>query len=119
MKVSDMHMLRTAGIMPKGIRKNTPLAKEIESRREEMIRGILQNTHNLVNKQLEVAALPVTSEGKDNDTVLKASTQLLDRAFGKPKESIDFTGNVQFSLKELAQKRLEVPNQDIPLEELM
>lgn len=108
MRVSDMHMLRTAGIMPKGIRKNTPLAKEIELRREGMIRGILANTENIINKQLQVASLPVTPDGPDNDTVLKASNSLLDRAFGKPKESIDFSGNVQFSLKDLAKKADEM-----------
>ncbi len=119
MKVSDMHKMRTTGIMPKGIRKGTPLAKEIEIRREGMIRGILQNTEKIINQQLAVASLPITPDGPDNDTVLKASNSLLDRAYGKPKESIDFSGSVQFSLKDLAQKRLEVPNQDVPLEELM
>ena len=82
----------------------SPLAKEIETRRENLIRGILENSVGLVNKQMEVASLPVTPYGKDNDTVLKATNSLLDRAFGKAKESIDFTGNVQFSLIDLAKK---------------
>ncbi len=115
-----MHMLRVAGVTPKGVKKNSPLAKEIETRRENMIRGILHNTENLINKQLEVAALPVTPDGPDNDTVLKASTQLLDRAFGKAKESIDFSGNVQFSLKALAEERLKLENKEvIDLEDMM
>lgn len=117
-----MHKMRTTGVMPVGIRKGTPLAKEIEIRREEMIRKVLNNTERLITQQLEVATLPVTPDGPDNDTVLKASNSLLDRAYGKPKESIDFTGSVQFSLKDLAQKReaLEVEATDItPLEDMI
>ncbi len=119
MKVSDMHKLRTTGVMPMGIRKNTPLAKEIEIRREGMIRKVLGNTERLIEQQLSISTLPITPDGPDNDTVLKATNSLLDRTFGKPKESIDFTGNVQFSLKALAQERLKVEAQDVPLEDLM
>jgi len=86
----------------------TPLAKEIELRREEMIRGILQNTPAIVNKQLEVASLPVTPDGPDNTDILKASNSLLDRVFGKPKESIDLTGAVQFSLRALSKQADEI-----------
>ena len=100
--------------------KLTPLAKEIELRREEIIRGIIGESVNLINKQMEVASLPVRPDGKDNDTILKASNALLDRAFGKAKESIDFTGNVQFSLKDLAQQRLSIVNEEvIPLEDMI
>lgn len=115
MTPEQMYMLRVQGVTPHGVRKNSPLAKEIEMRREAMIRGILNNTEKIINKQLEVASLPVQADGKDNDTVLKASNSLLDRAFGKPKESIDFGGNVQFSLKDLAKKAdlLEVENEVI------
>lgn len=98
----------------------TPLAKEIELRRESFIRGILENATEIVNKQLEVASLPVIENGKDNDTVLKATNSLLDRVFGKPKESIELAANVQFSLKALAQERLKVANQDVtPLEDMI
>jgi hypothetical protein len=99
---------------------STPLAKEIEIRREQMIQGILGHSIGLVNKQLEVASLPVTPGGDDNGEVLKASNDLLNRVFGKPKESIDFSGNVQFSLKALAQERLKVSNTDVtPLEDMI
>ncbi len=108
------------GINPKGVRKGTPLAKEIEKRREDIIRGIVGQSVNIVNRQLEIASLPVTPGGDDNDTVLKATTALLDRAFGKPKESIDFTGNVEFSLKSLATKRLQLKDETpIPLEDMI
>jgi hypothetical protein len=122
--IKQMHIMRikaeAAKHQLKGKKKLTPLAKEIETRRDEIIRGIIGNSVNLVNKQLEVASLPVTPNGKDNDTVLKASNALLDRAFGKAKESIDFTGNVQFSLKDLAQQRLTVANEEvIPLEDMI
>lgn len=119
MQVKQMHLMRIKAEQAKKSlkKKKTPLAKEIEIRREEIIRGIVGEAVNIVNKQLEVASLPVTEDGKNNDTVLKATNSLLDRAFGKPKESIDFTGNVQFSLKDLAQKRLEMEAIDItPLE---
>jgi hypothetical protein len=99
---------------------STPLAKEIELRREEIIRGILGNSKDIVNQQLAVASLPVTPNGEDNDTVMKATNSLLDRVFGKAKESIDFGGSVTFSLKALAQERLKVANQDVtPLEDMI
>lgn len=124
MQVKQMHMMRIKEAearrsLKRNKKTSTPLAKEIEIRRENIIRGIIGNSHHIVNKQFEVASLPVTDEGKNNDVVLKATTALLDRAFGKPKESIDFTGNVQFSLKDLAKKRLEVEAQDVPYEELL
>lgn len=107
-----MHMLRVYGVSPKGVRKTSPLAKEIELRREEMIRGILGNTAQLVNQQLKTAQLDPEENG---DIVMKATNSLLDRAFGKAKESIDFTGNIQFSLKDLAKKAdmLEAENEEI------
>ena len=120
-----MHMMRIKEAEAKRAlcrnkKVSTPLAKEIEMRREEMIRGILQNTPAIVNKQLEVASLPVTPGGDDNAEVLKASNSLLDRVFGKPKETVDLQGNVQFSLKALAQERLKVANQDVtPLENMI
>jgi len=86
----------------------SPLAKEIETRRENLIRGILENSVGLVNKQMEVASLPVTPYGKDNDTVLKATNSLLDRAFGKAKESIDLNTTVKFSLRELSKQADEM-----------
>ena len=125
MQVKQMHIMRikeeeARRLSKKNKKISTPLAKEIEIRREEMIRGILENTKNLINKQLEVASLPVQPEGRDNDVVLKSSNSLLDRVFGKPKESIDFTGNVQFSLKALAEERLKVASEDVtPLDELI
>ena len=125
MLVKTMHMMRIKEAEAKrALRRNkkvsTPLAKEIEMRREEMIRGILQNTPAIVNKQLEVASLPVTSGGEDNAEVMKATNSLLDRVFGKPKETVDLQGNVQFSLKALAQERLKVANQDVtPLENMI
>jgi len=122
--IKQMHIMRIkteeAKRQLKKKTKLTPLAKEIEIRREEIIRGIIGNSVDLVNKQLEVASLPVRAGGKDNDTVLKASNSLLDRAFGKAKESIDLSGNVQFSLKDLAQQRLQVANEEvIPLEDMI
>jgi len=99
---------------------STPLAKEIEMRREEMIRGILENTPNIVNQQLKVAELHVDELSSNNAEVMKATNSLLDRVFGKPKETVDLQGNVQFSLKALAQERLKVANQDVtPLENMI
>lgn len=99
---------------------STPLAKEIEIRRENFIRGVLEQTTGIINQQLAVASLPVSPDGPDNDTVMKATNSLLDRVFGKPKETVDFTGNIQFSLKALAQERLKVANQDVtPLEDMI
>lgn len=122
MLVKQMHIMRIKEAEAKRISKKSknPLAKEIEIRREAIIRGILDNSKELVNRQLEVASLPITPDGKDNDTVLKATNSLLDRVFGKPKESIEFTGNVQFSLKALAQERLKIASQDVtPLEDMI
>lgn len=123
MTIKAMHMMRLREAEARRSNKkrpSTPLAREIEIRREDFLRGILANTENIVNKQLEVASLPVSQDGPDNDTVLKATNSLLDRVFGKPKESIDFTGNVQFSLKALAQERLKVSNTDVtPLEDMV
>jgi hypothetical protein len=120
MLVKQMHLMRIKEAEAKRSlarsRKKTaltPLAKEIELRREEMIRGILQNTPNIINKQLEVAALTVSETGDNNDTIMKATNSLLDRVFGKPKETVDLQGNVQFSLKALAQERLKVENKDV------
>lgn len=123
--VKQMHIMRiqeeeARRISKKNSKKiSTPLAKEIEIRRENFIRGVLENTTGIINKQLEVASLPVVQDGKDNDTVLKATNSLLDRVFGKPKESIDLTGNVQFSLRELAKKAnlLEVESHEIEIVE--
>lgn len=125
MQVKQMHMMRikeeeAKRALRRNKRTSTPLAKEIELRREEMIRGILNNTPALVNQQLSVASLDVSDNGDNNDTVMKATNSLLDRVFGKPKETVDLQGNVQFSLKALAQERLKVSNQDItPLEEMI
>ena len=118
MIVKQMHMMRIKAeearrLTRKNKKPSTPLAKEIELRREQMIRGILGNTPNLVNQQLSVAALPVRENGEDNTEILKASNSLLDRVFGRPKESIDLQGNVQFSLKALAAERLKLPNKDV------
>lgn len=123
--IKQMHIMRiqeeeARRISKKNSKKiSTPLAKEIEIRRENFIRGVLENTTGIINKQLEVASLPVVQDGKDNDTVLKATNSLLDRVFGKPKESIDLTGNVQFSLRELAKKAnlLEVESHEIEIVE--
>lgn len=124
--IKQMHIMRikeeeARRISKKNSKKiSTPLAKEIELRRENFIRGILENTTGIINKQLEIASLPVAPDGPDNDTVLKATNSLLDRVFGKPKESLDLTGNVQFSLKALAQERLKVSSQEvIPLEDMI
>ncbi len=120
MLVKQMHMMRIKEAeakrslaRSKNKKSLTPLAKEIELRREEMIRGILENTPHIVNKQLEVASLTVSETGENNDTVMKATNSLLDRVFGKPKETVDVSGSVQFSLKALAQERLKVPNKDV------
>lgn len=120
--VKQMHMMRIKAqearrISNRNKKPSTPLSKEIEIRREEMIRGILGNTPHIINKQLEVASLPVRENGEDNDTVMKATNSLLDRVFGKPKESLDLTGNVQFSLRALAQKSdvLKLDKEDIEI----
>lgn len=118
MLVKQMHMMRIKEAEAKrALKRNkktsTPLAKEIELRREDMIRGILQNTPHIVNKQLEVASLGVREGGDNNEIVMKATNSLLDRVFGKPKETIDLAGNVQFSLKALAAERLKLPNKDV------
>lgn len=120
MIVKQMHMMRVEAESIKKSKKRTPLAKEIERYREEIIRDILGNSKKIIQQQLNVASLTVGRDEKNNDTVMKATNSLLDRAFGKAKESIDFTGNVQFSLKELAKKRLEVENEDVtPLEDMI
>ena len=125
MQVKAMHIMRIKEEQARSLSKkkkpySTPLAKEIELRREEFIRGVLQHTTGIVNKQLEIASLPVSPDGPDNDTILKASNSLLDRVFGKPKESIDFGGSVTFSLKALAQERLKIANQEVtPLEDMI
>ena len=125
MLVKTMHMMRIKEAEAKrALRRNkkvsTPLAKEIEMRREEMIRGILENTPNIVNQQLKVAELHVDELSSNNAEVMKATNSLLDRVFGKPKETVDLQGNVQFSLKALAQERLKVANQDVtPLENMI
>lgn len=123
--VKQLHIMRikeedARRDLKKHKKATTPLGKEIEARRETFIRGILEQTTGIVNKQLEIASLPVTPGGDDNDTVLKATNSLLDRVFGKPKESIELQGNVQFSLKALAQERLKVSNNEVtPLEDMI
>lgn len=107
--IQQMHLMRineqkTRLALKNKNKKQTPLAKEIELRREDFIRGILEQTTEIVNQQLAVASLPVTPGGDDNDTVMKATNSLLDRVFGKAKESVEMSGNVQFSLRALAQK---------------
>ena len=127
MKVKEMHLMRLKkkeAIQSikryKGKKSLTPLAKEIEKQKDDMIRGILDNTPNLVNQQFKVANLDVEEGGKDNDTVMKATNALLDRVFGKPKETVDLNGSVEFSLKALAQERLKVANEDVtPLEDMI
>jgi hypothetical protein len=121
MKVSDMHKMRVqAKQASRHLSKKTPLAKEIERYRDSMIREVLANVPHIIQQQLSIAQLTVSDDGENNDTVLKATNSLLDRTFGKPKESIDFTGNVQFSLKDLAQKRSEIIDVEVtPLEELI
>lgn len=124
MKISDMHKMRVqAKQASRHLSKKTPLAKEIERYRDQMVREVLANVPSLIKQQLAVAQLTVDDEGKNNDTVLKATNSLLDRTFGKPKESIDFTGSVQFSLKDLAQKRSALDDDNVidvtPLEELI
>lgn len=128
MRVKDMHMMRLKeeaakkALLSKNKKliKQTPLAKEIEIRRENFIRGILANTERIVNQQLALAELPVSEKSRHNETVLRSTTALLDRAFGKPKESIDFTGNVQFSLENLARERDTLVDVEvIPLENML
>ncbi len=118
MKVKDMHKMRMQAAQYKKNprRALTPLAKEIEIRREAIIRGILGNTKTIVERQLEIASLPVSEEGKANDVVLKATNSLLDRVFGKPKESIDLTGQVNFSLRALSKRadELEEDERNLP-----
>lgn len=118
MRVKDMHMMRIRARSVSRSKAKTPLAKEIELRREDIIRGIVENATRIVARQLEVASLPVGPDEKNNDVVLKATNSLLDRAFGKPKESIDFTGSVQFSLRELSKQaddmeKLKIESEDI------
>lgn len=124
--IKQMHIMRIeAEEAKKSLAKKkktplTPIAKEIEMRKEEIIRGLLGQSFNLINKQLEVASLTVQDGGDDNDTVLKASNSLLDRVFGKAKESVELSGTVQFSLKALAQERLKVNAKDVtPLEDMV
>lgn len=125
--IKQMHIMRIEAAEAKALarKKNkkqalTPLAKEIELRREEIIRGVLGHSVGIINKQLEIASLPVYEDGPDNDTVLKASNSLLDRVFGKPKESVELSGSVQFSLKALAEQRLKVKATDVtPLEDMI
>jgi hypothetical protein len=123
--VKQMHIMRIKEEEARRLSKkkkpySTPLAKEIELRREAFIRGVLEQTTGIINQQLAVASLPVSPDGPDNDTVMKATNSLLDRVFGKPKETVHFTVNVQFSLKALAQERLKVSNKDVtPLEDMI
>lgn len=46
----------------------------------------------------------------------KAIQMLLDRGFGKPKETIDGTLNIQFSLRGLADKRKALNGEDVDVE---
>jgi len=120
MKVSDMHRMRLqAQQANRQLSKKSPLAREIEKYRDDMIREVLKNVPHLISQQLQVAQLPVIPEGKDNDTILKATNSLLDRTFGKAKESIDMSGDIKFSLRALSEKAdmLEVENETINEEE--
>lgn len=127
MKVEQLHKMRLkeqaarrALARNKNKKLETPLSKEIEQRKEEIIRGLLDLSPQLVNQQLALASLPVTPESQDNNIILKSSGSLLDRVFGKAKETVDFSGNVQFSLRALAQERLKIGNEDItPIEDLI
>jgi len=122
----QMHIMRIEAeearlsLRKKNKKNLTPLAKAIEMKREEITRDLLGQSYNLINKQLEVASLTVQDGGDDNDTVLKATNSLLDRVFGKAKESLELSGNVQFSLKALAQERLKVSSKNVtPLEDMI
>lgn len=81
-----------------------PLQKEIQMRREEMIREVLDETKNVVKQQIRLANLTVSEDSKNNDTVLKSTNSLLDRVFGAPIKSIDLQGDVNFSLRSLSKE---------------
>lgn len=114
-----MHKMRLqAKQANRQISKKSPLAREIEIYRDKMIREVLQHVPQLIQQQLNVAQLQVSDDGANNDTVLKATNSLLDRTFGKAKESIDLSGDVKFSLRALSEKAdmLEVENEVLPTE---
>lgn len=116
MKVETMHKMRLqAQQANRQLSKKSPLAREIEIYRDKMIREVLQNVPQLIKQQLAIANLPVSPDGPDNDTILKSTNSLLDRTFGKAKESIDMSGDVKFSLRALSEKSdvLEIENTPI------
>lgn len=91
----------------------------------EIING--QKKHTLIEdpKEIEKALDLISNNGVSEDGRFyyvttkepdaKAIEMLLNRAYGKPKESLTIDGEVQFSLKALAQHRksLEVESKDV------
>lgn len=96
----------------------TPIQREIEIRREKMIRDVLKDVPEMVKQQVKISKLTVSDEGKNNDVVLKASNSLLDRVFGQPIKSVDFRGKVEFSLRDLSKKADEMEGDIIELKEI-
>lgn len=97
-------------------KSKTPLNKEIEIRREAFLREIMGSIPDIVRQQIAIASLPVESGGKDNDVIMKASNSLMDRVFGKAKESIDLNANVAFSLRNLSRLAEEEDDAPEPIE---
>lgn len=92
---------------------------------------LISRKHILVTDPIEIAkALDQIEEGGQDpegnfyyvtakEPDIRAIEMLLNRAYGKPKESLQLGGEVQFSLKSLAQHRksIEVDNQDVTNED--
>lgn len=98
---------------------------------------LISRKHVLVEdpKEIALALDKIEEGGKDPDDAYyyvtakepdhKAVEMLLNRAYGKPKETIDLGVDVKFSLKDLAQHRkdlsddiIEVPNETLLPDEL-
>lgn len=119
MTPKEMHMMRLqAKAVTKTKKLRTPIQREIEIRREKMIRDVLKDVPEMVKQQVKISKLTVSDEGKNNDVVLKASNSLLDRVFGQPIKSVDFRGKVEFSLRDLSKKADEMEGDIIELKEI-
>src|ERR1035437_2679103 len=82
---------------------------------QEEIENYLQNSVDKANGDIEDTSDPAATfyylTAKEPSNL--ALDSLLNRAFGKPKESLDVSGEVKFSLKDLARRRLQMNEQKV------
>lgn len=91
MKVSDMHKLRVQQKLARHDKNklSSPLSREIQIVKEKMIREVLDDMPRIIKQQIKIAMLDVSEDGKNNDTVLKATETLINRAFGATRSPDD------------------------------